>query len=161
MRGGRKRLQPRSCMHRSACRQLRSPRGTLDRVVNYKWRGHFGNDELNALHAEGFSHEPLEHDWRSQVERHSLGWVCARDHGRMIGFVNVPWDGDTHAFVIDTLVAMDRRHEGVGKRLVEVCIEEARKAGCEWLHVDFDDHLKSFYFDACGFTPTNAGTIAL
>ncbi|MDP9242624.1 MAG: hypothetical protein M3O84_05550 [Actinomycetota bacterium] len=34
-------------------------------------------------------------------------------------------------------------------------------AGCEWLHVDFDDHLRSFHFDACGFTPTNAGLIAL
>lgn len=31
----------------------------------------------------------------------------------------------------------------------------------EWLHVDFDDHLKSFYFDACGFRPTNAGLIQL
>jgi hypothetical protein len=29
--------------------------------------------------------------------------------------------------------------------------------GCEWLHVDFDDDLRAFYFDACGFTPTNAG----
>ena len=34
-------------------------------------------------------------------------------------------------------------------------------AGCEWLHVDFDDHLRSFYFDACGFEPTNAGLIDL
>ena len=134
---------------------------TLDRVVNYEWRGHFGNDELNALHAEGFSHEPFEHDWRTQVERCSLGWVCARDHGRLIGFVNVPWDCDTHAFVIDTLVAMGRRHEGVGKRLIEVCVDEALKAGCEWLHVDFDEELDPFYLGACGFTATSAGTIAL
>ena len=27
----------------------------------------------------------------------------------------------------------------------------------KWLHVDFEDHLEPFYFDACGFTPTNAG----
>ena len=26
---------------------------------------------------------------------------------------------------------------------------------------DFDDHLRTFYFDACGFEPTNAGLIAL
>jgi hypothetical protein len=31
----------------------------------------------------------------------------------------------------------------------------------EWMHVDFDDHLRPFYFDACGFTPTNAGLIEL
>jgi hypothetical protein len=29
------------------------------------------------------------------------------------------------------------------------------------LHVDFDDDLKSFYYDACGFKPTNAGLIDL
>ncbi len=34
-------------------------------------------------------------------------------------------------------------------------------AGCEWLHVDFDDELRTFYLDACGFTPTAAGVIAL
>jgi hypothetical protein len=39
--------------------------------------------------------------------------------------------------------------------------EAAREAGCEWLHVDFEDHLRSFYFDACGFARTNAGLIAL
>ena len=37
----------------------------------------------------------------------------------------------------------------------------ARSAGCEWLHVDFEDHLHGVYFDACGFTPTNAGLIEL
>jgi hypothetical protein len=44
---------------------------------------------------------------------------------------------------------------------VEVATREARAAGCEYLHVDFEDHLRPFYYDACGFTPTNAGLIAL
>jgi len=37
----------------------------------------------------------------------------------------------------------------------------AGAAGCEWLHVDFDDDLGDFYIKACGFTPTPAGLIAL
>ena len=45
--------------------------------------------------------------------------------------------------------------------LVEVAVREARAAGCEWLHIDFEDHLRGFYFDACGFRPTNAGLIEL
>jgi hypothetical protein len=32
---------------------------------------------------------------------------------------------------------------------------------CTRLHVDFEDHLRAFYFDTCGFVPTNAGLIAL
>ena len=44
---------------------------------------------------------------------------------------------------------------------VVIAVAEARAAGCEWLHVDFEDHLRAFCFDACGFTPTNAGLIGL
>lgn len=39
--------------------------------------------------------------------------------------------------------------------------DAAAAAGCEWLHVDFEDDLRPCYFDACGFTPTNAGLIRL
>ena len=34
-----------------------------------------------------------EDDWKGQAQRHSLGWVCARDGDQLVGFVNVPWDG--------------------------------------------------------------------
>ena len=81
--------------------------------------------------------------------------------GELVGFVNVAWDGGVHAFILDTLAARSARREGIGTRLVEIATEHARAAGCEWLHVDFDDHLRAFYFDACGFTPTNAGLIRL
>jgi GNAT superfamily N-acetyltransferase len=130
-------------------------------TITYEWRGDFGNDEVNALHAEGFDHEPLTYDWWAQVEGHSLGWVCARDGGELVGFVNVAWDGGSHAFVLDTLVTARVRRRGVGTELVAVAAKEARDADCEWLHVDFDDHLREFYFDACGFTPTSAGVIGL
>jgi GNAT superfamily N-acetyltransferase len=129
--------------------------------VTYQWRGAFDNAELNALHAEAFDHRPLEDDWDRQVHEHSLGWVCGRGGGELVGFVNVPWDGAVHAFVVDTMVASRARRRGVGRELVAVAVTEARAAGCEWLHVDFDDHLRAFYFDACGFTPTNAGLVAL
>ena len=103
----------------------------------------------------------LEDDWKGQVQRHSLGWVCARDGDQLVGFVNVPWDGAVHAFILDTMVTAKAGMQGVGTQLVAIAVTEARAAGCEWLHVDFDDHRRAFYFDPCGFTPTNAGLIAL
>jgi GNAT superfamily N-acetyltransferase len=129
--------------------------------ISYTWRGAFANNELNVLHAEGFDHPVLGDDWHGQVERHSLGWVCARDGDRLVGFVNVPWDGAAHAFLIDTLVAGDHRRRGIGRRLVAVAVDQARRAGCEWLHVDFEDELAPFYLGACGFTVTPAGLVAL
>ena len=130
-------------------------------TIDYRWRGEFANPELDRLHAEGFAHAVLDDDWRGQVQRHSLGWVCAREGEQLVGFVNVPWDGGSHAFVMDTLVTARVRRQGIGRRLVEVAEREARAAGCEWLHVDFEDHLRDFYFGACGFVPTNAGLIEL
>jgi GNAT superfamily N-acetyltransferase len=130
-------------------------------TISYRWRADFANDAVEALHAQGFGHPPAPHDWSAQVRRHSLGWVCAFDGDTLVGFVNVAWDGAGHAFVLDTVVADDHRRAGVGAELVAVATREARAAGCEWLHVDFEDHLRDFYFQACGFTPTNAGLIPL
>jgi GNAT superfamily N-acetyltransferase len=126
------------------------------------WRGWFENRELNKLHAEAFEHRLFDDDWVAQVATHSLGWVCARgSDGQLVGFVNVPWDGALHAFILDTIVSSTARRRGVGAAMVAVATGEAREAGCEWLHVDFEDHLRAFYFDACGFTPTDAGLINL
>jgi GNAT superfamily N-acetyltransferase len=128
----------------------------------YEWRGDFDNAVLESLHAKGFKRAAIEDDdWKTQVEQHSLGWVCAREGDELVGFVNVAWDGGSHAFVLDVLVTERVRRLGVGTELIAVAVTHARAAGCEWLHVDFEDHLRSFYFEACGFKPTNAGLIAL
>jgi GNAT superfamily N-acetyltransferase len=133
-------------------------------TITYEWRGDFDNAEVNALHAEAFKtrlFDESEWNWRQLVERHSLGWVVARDGSQLVGFVNVIWDGLVHAWIQDTMVAADAGRQGIGTQLVAVARDAARNAGCEFLHVDFDDELKPFYISACGFTPTNGGLIEL
>jgi GNAT superfamily N-acetyltransferase len=130
-------------------------------VIDYEWRGRFANAELNRLHAEGFGHPPVDEDWWVRVNRHSLGWACARRDGRLVGFVNVAWDGGVHAFVLDPVVAAQARRQGIGTRLLSLAVDHARAAGCEWLHVDFDPHLRQFYLDGCGFRSTDAGLVRL
>ena len=130
-------------------------------MITYRWREPFDNVEVNALHAEGFGHEPLGDDWWAQVNRHSLGWACARKGSELVGFVNVAWDGGVHAFILDTVVSARMRRQKAGTLLVTLAVREARAAGCEWLHVDFEDHLRPFYLGRCGFMPANAGLIAL
>jgi GNAT superfamily N-acetyltransferase len=133
-------------------------------AITYEWRGEFDNPEVNALHAEAFDtrvFDESEWNWRELVDVHSLGWVVARDGTELVGFVNVLWDGLVHAWLQDTMVAAKAGRQGVGTQVVAVARDAARDAGCEFLHVDFDDDLKPFYYDACGFTPTNGGLIAL
>ena len=47
-----------------------------------------------------------------------------------------------HAFLLDTVVAPKAQRKGIARQMVAMAVAEARRAGCEWLHVDFDDHLK-------------------
>ena len=130
----------------------------------YQWRGLFTNQEVNALHAEAFNTRlftETEWNWVELVRQHSLGWVVARQGRQLVGFVNVVWDGLVHAWLQDTMVAATARGQGIGTNLVAHARDGAKAAGCEYLHVDFDDRLRPFYFDACGFVPTRAGLMSL
>lgn len=118
--------------------------------------------ELNELHAAAFDHrayDAAEWNWVELCRNHSLGWVTARIDGHLVGFVNVIWDGFVHAWLQDEMVALAERRRGIGAGLVLAARDAAKAAGCEWLHVDFDDELRPFYYDAVGFRPTNAGLI--
>jgi ribosomal protein S18 acetylase RimI-like enzyme len=90
----------------------------------------------------------------------SLVYLCAYDRSRLVGFVNVAWDGSQHASIFDTAVHPDYRRRGLGTRLVKQAIALARQRGAHWLHVDFEPHLADFY-RKCGFYPTTAGLIRL
>ncbi|MFC9806569.1 GNAT family N-acetyltransferase [Streptomyces griseoaurantiacus] len=130
-------------------------------TIRYTWRGGFDNAALETLHAEGFGHPAGNTDWRARLERHSLGWVCALREDALVGFVNVVGDGGAHAFLLDTVVARGERGSGIGTALVARAAQEARAAGCEWLHVDFEEHLRHFYLEGCGFRETAAGLLVL
>ncbi len=97
--------------------------------------------------------------YRHVLER-SLCHAGAYVGQRLVGFVNVAWDGGVHAFLLDTTVHPDFQRRGIATRLVGVATEEARRRGAHWLHVDFEPHLAGFYRD-CGFRPTLAGLIRL
>ena len=90
----------------------------------------------------------------------SLTFVCAYRAGLLIGFVDLAWDGGTHAFLLDVTVHPDLRRRGIGQDLVHRAVAVARERDVQWLHVDFDPHLQGFY-ERCGFRPTTVGLIHL
>jgi len=100
--------------------------------------------------------------WWDRIRPHSLGWVTARDGaGVLVGFVNVVSDGGDHAFLLDPKTHGAYQRQGLGARTVRFAAQHAKAAGCEWLHVDFEADLATFYFEACGFRATDAGLIHL
>ncbi len=130
----------------------------VEKKIAYRVNPTVSNDELNKLFAAAWGNgEPT--DFRPILER-SLVFICAYDAARLVGFVNLAWDGGVHAFVLDTTVHPEFQRRGIGKKLIEKAVEAARKRGIEWLHVDFEPHLQDFY-DKCGFKSTKAGLIKL
>lgn len=95
----------------------------------------------------------------SELE-HSLCWVSAHAGERLVGFVNVAWDGGAHAFLLDTAVHPEFRRRGIGTSLVRCAADEARELGARWLHVDYEARYAEFY-RRCGFESTLAGLIRL
>jgi ribosomal protein S18 acetylase RimI-like enzyme len=90
----------------------------------------------------------------------SLVHVGALAGDRLVGFVNVAWDGGVHATLLDTTVHQDWQRRGIATAMVRLAAEAAGRGGARWLHVDFTDEHAGFYA-ACGFRPTLAGLMAL
>lgn len=130
--------------------------------IEYRWRVPVTDDELFALTRSYGGN--AEAGWWDRIRPHSLGWATAHLPGdELVGFVNVAWDGGDHAFLLDTKTRLDHQRRGIATRLVRLATHHAKRAGCEWLHVDFDDvdRLAELYFGTCGFRPTTAGLIHL
>jgi ribosomal protein S18 acetylase RimI-like enzyme len=127
-------------------------------TIDYRTSEPVDGTELNQLMEGAWPDHALMDP--EVLRRCSAGWVCAYDGGKLVGFVNVAWDGGVHAFLLDTTVHPDYQRRGIGRALVDAAAALARDCGAEWLHVDYDDELDAFY-RGCGFRPTPAGLIDL
>ena len=131
---------------------------TFDDTIIYRTSPAVATEELNALFAVSWP----DHTWSDfgPVLSRSLAYICAYHAERLIGFVNLAWDGGIHAFLLDTMVHPDYRRRGIGRGLVARAAQSARERGITWLHVDYEPHLETFYGE-CGFRHTLAGLMRL
>lgn len=126
--------------------------------VQYRVKPKLTDTELKPLFRAAWLHED-DASYEPVLAR-SLTYVTAYEGDRLVGFVNVAWDGGIHAFLLDTTVHPTMQRRGIGTEVVRRAAQEARRLGCSWLHVDFEEHLESFYRE-CGFRATQAGLIDL
>jgi GNAT superfamily N-acetyltransferase len=127
--------------------------------IEYRVNPSVTNAELDELYLVSWPNHLPPYDFGPELEL-ALAYVCAYADGGLIGFVRVAWDGSVHAFLLEPTVRPEYRRRGIGRALVERAVAAARERGMEWVHVDFEPHLREFH-KACGFTPTDAGLIRL
>jgi ribosomal protein S18 acetylase RimI-like enzyme len=126
--------------------------------VEYRIEPRVADGELNELFASAWENH-VERGFGPVLER-SLTYVCAFARTRLVGFANVAWDGGVHGFILDTTVHREYQRRGIGTELVRQAARVAAERGLEWLHVDYEARLQSFY-RGCGFRKTEAGLLKL
>ena len=124
----------------------------IDIKVNFE----LTNSDLNELFFSAWK----EHHWIDFIPMlsKSLVNISAFSKGNLIGFVNVAWDGGIHAFLLNTTVHRDWQRMGIGKKIIERAVTEAKERKVVWIHVDYKKKYRDFY-RSCGFQPTEAGLI--
>jgi ribosomal protein S18 acetylase RimI-like enzyme len=95
----------------------------MSSMIDYVVRPDLTSDELNALFKRVWEDHRLT-DLSSIID-HSLTYICAYRDGELVGYVNAAWDGGEHAFLLDTAVDRELRHQGIGSALVDKVIEDA------------------------------------
>ncbi|HEX7447715.1 MAG TPA: GNAT family N-acetyltransferase [Pirellulales bacterium] len=126
--------------------------------IEYRIDTKVSDEELNRLFRASRQNH-VQREFASILE-HSLGYVCAYKENRLVGFVNVAWDGGAHGFLLDATVDPRVQRRGVGQKLVRRAIEIAEAADLEWLHVDDEPHLAEFY-EEWGFQKKQASVLNL
>lgn len=127
-------------------------------VIKYVVSPQISSKALNELFASAWGeHTPT--DW-NKLLKHSLFYICAYDEDKLVGFVKLISDGGIHGFLLDTSVHADYKKQGIGSELVKQCLNLAKEKNITWIHVDYEEHLDSFY-KACGFRDTKAALVNL
>jgi GNAT superfamily N-acetyltransferase len=116
------------------------------------------NTALNELFSSAWG-KPYAFNFQAELEA-ALCYIGAFDGSKLIGFVKLISDAGVYAFLLDLSVHADYKRRGIGQELVARAVAVAKERGCEWVHVDFEDHFEPFY-QKCGFKPTKAGLIEL
>lgn len=126
--------------------------------IHYTRNPPITNEALNGLFEAAWqSHQSRD---SSPILGRSLVYIGAFYGDRLVGFVNVAWDGGVHGFVLDTTVHPEFQRQGVGLGLLRHAAEVGRERGLEWFHVDYEPRLEAFY-NAAGYRPTAAGLLRL
>lgn len=99
-----------------------------------------------------------EDGYRRALAKRYARYTARSADGSLAGFLSVISDGVVDAFLLDLAVAPHYQRQGLGRRLVETAVSDARADGIRAVHVTFKSELAPFYA-RCGFHILGGGII--
>jgi GNAT superfamily N-acetyltransferase len=127
-------------------------------AITYEQAADLDPSELHELFARAWDGEAKA--TYPDVLARSFTWISAHDAHKLVGFVNVAWDGGVHFFLLDTTVHPEYQRRGIGTGLVGTALAACRGHG-QWVHVDADAALMDRLYLPVGFRPTSAGVASV
>ncbi len=111
-------------------------------------------DELLALYdANGWGAYTVDPEGLHRGVANSGFVVAARDEGALVGLARVVSDDHAIMYLQDLLVHPSHQRRGIGRRLLERCLERFAHCRQKVLLADDDERLVGFY-EALGFVPS-------
>ena len=95
--------------------------------IEYKVEPELTEGDLNDLFASAWKNH-IQREFGPVLEK-SLTYIGAFDGPKLVGFVNVAWDGGIHGFILDTTVHSEYQHQGIATEVMKKAAEVAKAEG--------------------------------
>lgn len=103
-------------------------------------------EELGVLYdAVGWSAYTGDLDGLARAVENSTFVVCAREDGRLVGLARVLSDDVSIIYVQDVLVSPDQQRKGIGRELLQRCLERFAHVRQRVLLTDDEPHQHRLY----------------
>lgn len=108
---------------------------------------------LTLYDSVGWSAYTCEPDRLERAVAASLSVFTAWDGSHLVGLLRAVGDGETILYIQDLLVAPAWQRQGIGRRLMEACLDTYPHVRQKVLLTDHTEGNLAFY-RACGFVPS-------
>jgi ribosomal protein S18 acetylase RimI-like enzyme len=124
------------------------------KTISYNVETDVNRDDLLDLYGNAnwtaYTNDP---DRLSKAVRQSLKVITAREGSKLVGLVRAIGDGQTILYIQDILVHSEYKRNGIGRKLMELILDEFSEVRQKVLLTDDNPETRGFYesmgFDSC------------